>query len=513
LNWAAGRSVFSGYRVTESDFSKINAPASSLKFVNVRKEEIQGKALGFVEPIKICDMDKNPGVRFHPDKYYWLNQKSAVQHRYACKMDEPDEWEMARFRTFCRMHFRSFKKCRQMSFDEWLAGTNYSQSRKNQLVREKISSRTNFVSHRNKSFIKDEGYDEWKFPRAINSYEDSVKVLLGPYIKSIEKSVYQEKFFVKGLDNHERDARLKHNFGSLSVCYTDFSHFESHHHGEMNKMFLEFINFVAGDSLEFDLLTDLVLGENKSVFSHVTAIVSERLMSGAMWTSLQNSVVNLFIISYLKFRSDPDSFEFETQVTMIEGDDGITESFHWDNKVISRLGICLKIGYAPDFSLASFCGRVITLDSCLTEPCKALEKLMWFPNRYSNMNKPMLLSLLKCRAVSLAYNQVGCPILHRLALRIVHQTTNIDHRSAYKHFDQYTCVRTSVDQLTDVEPSVDSRVLFEQLYGISIASQIRTEQSIASWVIGGILELDFSWPQDWLFCFDSSLINVTCGVL
>lgn len=488
---------YRGYRVTEADLIKINQKAETLVFKRISKIEDEPRKLGFIEPVMFVDRGNNVGVRFHPDKDYYLNQMSACQHRFGCKMHEPDYVEFNRFMVFCEYHFRVFGKCSNLlSYEAWLEQTNYSKARKKQITLALHAGCKNI--HVNKSFIKDEGYDSWKFPRGINSYDDYVKARLGPYVKSIEKHVYKQSFFVKGLTNAERDARLLHMFGGAPVCFTDFSHFESHHFGRMNRIFLNFVHYIMGPSEEFDMMEELITGVNVSQFRRITCSVEERLMSGAMWTSLQNSVINLFIISYLKFRADPDSFDFVNQLTMVEGDDGITSAFHWDKRVVRDLGIELKIDYAPSFSDASFCGRVLVSGVCFTEPFKALEKLMWFPTRYAGFPKALLLALLKYRLLSIAHNHRQCPLLYPVAYHMLCKLRNIDHRAAYKHVDQYMLEKFSTDF---PEPAVrgDVRAAFESKYGVSIEAQILTERAAMNWQPGCSLPIQLDWPTEWVY--------------
>jgi hypothetical protein len=40
------------------------------------------------------------------------------------------------------------------------------------------------------SFVKDEHYEGWKYPRLINSRSDQFKVFIGPTIKAMEHLVY-----------------------------------------------------------------------------------------------------------------------------------------------------------------------------------------------------------------------------------------------------------------------------------------------------------------------------------
>lgn len=48
----------------------------------------------------------------------------------------------------------------------------------------------------------------------------------------------------------------------------------------------------------------------------VTATIPQRLMSGALYTSMQNSFLNLFVLKYLRYRADKRRFKFTNDDTL-----------------------------------------------------------------------------------------------------------------------------------------------------------------------------------------------------
>ncbi|KPA84471.1 RNA-dependent RNA polymerase [Leptomonas pyrrhocoris] len=473
----------------------------------IRRDLYPMKPIGF-RPYyaNIMDVEGNLFTRFHPDKHYWQNQLAAVSHRYGCKMPDPAKREIAEFSNFVRKRFKFFDKCHDWhSHDSWLETSNYNEARKRELYEGFIKDSIKW-SHNNKSFIKDEGYDEYKMPRAINSYSDSTKYFLGPYIKSLEKKFFRNKFFVKGKSNRERDEVLRHTFGDSKVLYTDFSHFESHHRGVYAQLFVDFLYYMGGDCLEFQAARHLILGSNKSTFSSIEASCKSRLMSGALWTSFQNSFLNFFVMAYLNYKKTAvkRQFRIESLKMFIEGDDGIMKHFNYNNRIIKRLGLCLKINSAEHFSLASFCGRVISQNACFTEPTKAIDKLCWFPMRMHSMKENARRAVFKARAMSLLENNENCPILDPLARKIIQMNRNIDARVALKHFSAY---ERDILQDFDFSPrkldpsdiSYENRVLMEQLYGITVDQQIWFEEEILpNWEWGQVLRLTWDAPRTWI---------------
>lgn len=514
---------YCGYLVN-LEVDKVNKPGEDVK---IRKKRNKGtetadsyikKPVGFRSNItNLIDVSGREFTRFHPDKHYWQNQEAAVSHRFGCEMDDPVRREGELFAKFVRSRFRFFHKCVDWeSHDSWLEKTNYSLARKKQLDEAFYVKSGRKWSNKNKSFIKDEGYDEYKNPRGINSYDDSTKVFLGPYIKSMEKTFFNNKFFVKGKTNAERDEALRHTFGVGPVLYTDFSHFESHHRGIYAELFADFLLYMGGDCAEYRAARRLILGHNVSNFSTIVAECESRLMSGALWTSFQNSFLNFFVMAYLNFTrtADKRSFKIESLKMFIEGDDGIMAAFNYNHRVIKRLGLCLKIGLAPHFSLASFCGRVISDRCCFTEPTKAIDKMFWFSMKYSSFKEPLLKALVRARAMSMVENNQHCPILDPLARRIVYLTRNVDARAGVKHmsaWDREKFDLMDLDALSRIHQKPDirmgDRVLMENLYGITIDQQLWFEQEILpSWDMTTALRLTWDCPDDWAAQHEHTLI-------
>lgn len=465
------------------------------------------KPIGFRPPFaNLIDVSGREFVRFHPDKHFWQNQVAAVFHRFGCDMPDPEAEEIRKFANFVRGHFRFFSKCRDWeSHDTWLEKTSYSMARKQQLDEAFYRKSGLKWSNKNKSFIKDEGYDEYKMPRGINSYDDSTKVYLGPYIKSMEKTFFNNKFFVKGKTNAERDEALRQTFGNNKILYTDFSHFESHHRGVYAELFADFLFYMGGDSAEYQAARRLITGHNVSRFSSIIAECNSRLMSGALWTSFQNSFLNFFVMAYLNYTKTADKrqFKIESLKMFIEGDDGIMKAFNYNHRVVRRLGLCLKIKAAPHFSLASFCGRVISDRCCFTEPSKAIDKLFWFSMKYSSFNRHKLLSLFKARAMSMLENNVNCPILDPLARRILYLTRNVDARAAVKYMTawerenfQANLDKIETNFVSDV--CMSDRVLMEQLFGVNVDQQLWFEEEILpKWDLEHQLRLTWDCLDIW----------------
>lgn len=440
------------------------------------------RPIGMIGELRILDCNGNLAALHHPDPGHQDSIIKGIEHRVGCHMPDIDAIEGERFKTFARMHFRKFKVCRDwLNHEEWLKLTNYSQQRKQQLM---DADRTWADPHVAESFIKDEYYEEIKAPRSINSYNDKLKYQLGPFIKSLEKTFFSHKFFVKGLDDKSRDKKIESICGDNSVGYTDFSSFESHHQSIYAELFVEFVDYLrcgCGQD-EFGLFREVVLGDNVMVFPKmgVRAKVPQRLMSGALWTSFQNSFLNIFLLKYLRFRSNSYCFDWDRNDTLVEGDDGLFLGFNIRRVIIDRLGIKLKLKYASHARYASFCGRVVTDGVCVTDPRKLILKLMWLKMKYSGCKDTTVRGLYKAKAMSYACSYRNSPIIHRLCKEIYDETRRFDHRKAVNMMDNYDREHFLMNHDFVDEPSVpdSARELVEHLYGISACQQMKIEASM-----------------------------------
>lgn len=119
-----------------------------------------------------------------------------------------------------------------VSFETWLARLNATASRKLGLKRLKdkdISIFSDMRNFHNKSFMKDESYREYKYPRAINSRSDEFKIYSGPIFKCIEDIVYRHPAFIKHVPVSERPAYIKRMLYRVGSSYieTDYTSFEA----------------------------------------------------------------------------------------------------------------------------------------------------------------------------------------------------------------------------------------------------------------------------------------------
>jgi len=454
------------------------------------RPSMEDKASFFIY-MKHCTSDIYgvPSINFFPSLHSQYNVVSAIQHRIGCVMPERKVNSMMKFINFARNHFKNFGVCRKWyTLEDWLASTNYTIARKKQLMDSVI--KMDYVRNRCASFIKFEGYGEVKAPRTINSYPDQIKVMLGPFIKSLEKHFFNKPFFVKGLNNTERDNMLRNVFSGSKVGFTDFSSMEAHHFGHFAQLYVDFVDYMRGGMFdtEFSVFKDLVLGNNILSFPRcgVSATIRQRLMSGALWTSFLNSFINLFLLKYFRFRVERN-FDFDRLDTFVEGDDGIFLSFRIREKIVKNLGLKLKINFSPDFNRASFCGRVITRDSCITDPLKILRKFSTFSMKYYGCKETKMLSLMKARCQSYLTEYNGTPILTKFCERFLSKYRYIDGRYGASQIDEYHALDWTIKAKSIND---ESRPLCEEMFGVSQYEQSRMESVISNYDFVGPLKID-----------------------
>lgn len=436
-----------------------------------------------------------------PDQKHVTNQIASAIHRFGCKMPVPASGTATDFRayavTLIRLLFKPITSHDIPTFEQWLERTHYDVSRKQYFrqVRESLTGRADDYN-KSKSFIKYEGYLEPKNPRSINSPSDESKVLLGPLLKAVDKATFSQKYFVKGSDPKTWPDRLEERFGQKPVMTTDYSSFESHHHG----VYANVVHYWMMHMLRLDecprwvkkLVSKMVLGVNDSEFSSIKVQIPQRLMSGALWTSSSNSVLNLLITTYLVLKSrHPDiegadlSSHIEEFEGFFEGDDGICVADAIDEGLVRRMGLKLKFGFHKNYSTASFCG-VVCDPACkanTTDPSKILRKFFWLDKKYKSMRATKQHSLLRAKALSLKYQYNDCPVVGPLCHRICEQTRglNLEHVPAELGLFKTNILERAIQSRVWIDaPNISdsTRELVEIAFGMTVQQQLDIERVI-----------------------------------
>jgi len=201
-----------------------------------------------------------------------------------------------------------------IAFEDWLVRTNYPESRRVELRQlfEDLNVGLQGASAdpeitKVKSFIKDEPYSTWKFPRWINSRSDKWKVLFGPYVKVMEDVVYSHPVFIKHTPVRDRpDVILRDVFREGWFVYAgDWTSMESHHNPWVNCVIINvvygwlFQNFMAEPKFLETIYKVLGVRDYQLASKFVTAMLHSILCSGEMDTSLRNALLNYFVTLFV----------------------------------------------------------------------------------------------------------------------------------------------------------------------------------------------------------------------
>jgi hypothetical protein len=404
-------------------------------------------------------------------------------------------------RYFVRRYFPRLGGNDVVSFEEWARNS----ARTEQFLNELRSFRreNHRLSEKDIScevFLKFEPYAEPKFPRSICSPHDNSKAVLQSYFHAIEERLYKLPWFVKHITAEERAEKLDATLGAGPVIETDFSSFECHHVREFAKIGAFWIGHVLGSchgaSTIRSIVNEMFLGDNAGRAGSVRFRVSQRLMSGAVWTSCANGVLNLLLMSYcvLKTRyQDASPRHLAKQVGsfrgLIEGDDGICASSGIDPGLITALGLKLKMSSHASYCEASFCGITKpdnTRKTILCDPLKTICNFFVLRPEFEKMRKTKSAEQIRAKALCYALNYPNCPIVGPLAVAALERTKSI-YVDPKRYDDSYhrALLKQAIRKQSEIrdlkEITAADRVVVEERYGFSPDWQRCFETEIAKW--------------------------------
>ncbi len=253
-----------------------------------------------------------------------------------------------------------------------------------------------------------------------------------------------------------------------------------------------------------------------------TAVFATR-MSGEMCTSLGNGFANLMANLFIHYEKGAD---IEEVPIVIEGDDGLiadSMGVTLEPADYSSIGLKVKIIHHDQINTASFCGIVFDQGDAdnITNPLEALASFGWTTHDYALSNEKTKLTLLRCKALSLAYQYPGCPIISSLARYGMRVTNSFDVRRILEK--DRSMSQWQRDKLLDAynnrhslvldKPVGDgSRLLVEELYGIPVEIQYAIENHIDSMQEVQPLEFDYLdvlYPRDWINYWNTYVLDRT----
>lgn len=372
-----------------------------------------------------------------------------------------------------------------------------------------------------KAFVKNEGWPEPKAARIICSPCDESKVILGPVCHAADLRTFGldarsengqrnpgSQFFVKGTDPRDWPEKLRLLFGQDLVRGTDFTSMEAHHRDEFAEIGLFWLLHMMHDLPELKeirvFLAKLVVGRREIQNKNVTVEMLGTLMSGALWTSSMNAILNLCIMMYLKLRTKYPllqakelSKRWPEVKVLCEGDDGLIEAFEPAPGLCSAMGILLKFEPAVPFNQSGFC-RIFCDSSSLTvvkNPIDVMRKFFALPARYEKLRDTKLKSLLRARALSYLFNFGQCPVVASLCHWVLRRTRSIhvaldDEPDWWARRTLAKALREKPWMARKAVPDT-SRQMVADIFGLPIESQLDLEK-IFDFSNEDVLQMDLS---------------------
>jgi hypothetical protein len=414
-----------------------------------------------------------------------------------------------------------------VSVEHWLSHTDYPDWRRKELqvqwdgVGSIWDPDKAHLYFKCSSFVKDEGYDTYKHARSINSRSDAFKCAVGPIFKLMEEEVYKDPSFIKHVPVADRPDYIMDRLYRVGAKYlaTDFTSFEALFTKEM-MMACEFVlyehmtQFLPTGADFMRLVTDVIGGMTLCQFKTFSVEVEATRMSGEMCTSLGNGFSNLMFMLFLCEKKGCSDV-----VGVVEGDDGLftMEGTPPSTDDFADLGLIIKCDVHIEISTASFCGLIFdpTDRVNVTDPRKVLADFAWVTRQYAGAREYKLQMLLRCKAMSLAHQYPGCPILASLARYGLRCTPIRSRERLIKVVSQKGLMSTfKMSEMSNAilygripckEIPMNTRFLIEKQFGFTVEAQLSLEKYLDSLNELQPLDhwsLDLIMPQLWRDHFD-----------
>lgn len=379
------------------------------------------------------------------------------------------------------------------AFEHWLARYDRPMSRKQEIRFALDKLRDNCYNLRrytgNKVFLKNEPYEEMKYPRCICPREDVIVAQFGPIIHALEEYIFHasplSKYFVKGLTPEEQIAKLKTEFPDSGVFIeTDYSSFE----GSFNPLYQHLVEITYfRHMLKFNpfylhQLEHLYKGTHLRCPFYSIHTKGSR-MSGDLWTSLMNGLSNLSNMLYLMNKLGV------TGTGVVEGDDGLftVSSRAIQPQHFAALGFNIKLEYTYALNHCCFCQKIFHPDTLhLICPPELLNRIGWCDNKLYFKQPKLWKPLLLAKAYSYLVLYPCSPMISPCMKKIIKSIEPINYLEVIRKFKEKqklsgwywraTLLDIDIDVDSTPEITMKDRELYDELYHISPEDQIRFEQ-------------------------------------
>jgi hypothetical protein len=438
-----------------------------------------------------------------------------------------------RFRNFVKMWVRHnltpLAENADLSFETWINSTPYSDARRQELRDAYQEMMVNGeLKTKVKGFLKDEFYLDYKHARCINSRHDQCKIILGPFFQAITDTLFDPEqcpWFIKKVPLPDRAEYIYERIYAATRYYicTDYTSYESSFTRTKQfdcerVLYQEMLRNHPDRHFLMELFDNALIGTNRIDFKWFTVKVQAKRMSGEMNTSLGNGFSNLMFFLYVCKR-----MRIHDPVGVVEGDDGL---FSFDTNVppevmvkamkaeFVALGLDIKIDHYSQLSHASFCGMIFDEEdkTIIGNPLKIMASVGWTTAKYLAARPTIKNMLLRSKALSMAYQYPRCPMITALSRALIRLTVKCDvltfinkhggnfldlyHLDVVKHAARLD----KTGQLLFGDVGVRTRILFEDMYGISVNEQLTLEAYFDG--LTNLAELDHPllynlFPQRW----------------
>jgi hypothetical protein len=358
--------------------------------------------------------------------------------------------------------------------------------------------------------------DEFKAARLINARCDRAKALFGPIGKAVDHVVFDNDHFIKKVPIAQRSSLISDRLVRVGNHYfvIDYESFEC----SFQRQWMEHVEFrlidhiirsvpALQDFVDY-VLKNVVAGRNVLTNFLFKCIIEATRMSGEMFTSCFNGFSNYVLVKYLFGSHLLDFF--------LEGDDnvGATDCYVDVVAAAKELGFKIKIDWITHPGKSSFCGLVFDEEGVIIrDALPVLAKFGWTDSKYDGASLRLRRRLIRSKAMSLAYENPQCPILWKLAKKFLGLTQGAANINIFKHVDFYHRQRYREALLAKIgvqEPSVQTRLFYEEMYGVSIAEQLAVESDIDK--IRGLDPMilpNLSVPENYAVFYDTYVSQTT----
>jgi hypothetical protein len=503
-----------------------------------RSAKIKMKIRGY-EPVARMPVIKSLGCHVlnhalpRPDLIDPPSVRGGCEKRFCHAPPAPDVEKVRRFHDFVReyveKHYTPIPPEYDMSFESWLDLTNYPEWRKKEL-REAYDR---FIrtcdedlvrnTKRAQSFIKDESYPTWKYPRPINSRSDEFKCATGPAFKAIEHVVFTDPSFIKKVPRSEWPEYVERTIKELQYIYcSDYSSFEALFEAHIMEVEMILYRWMLQNHPDSLFWVEQIAGTNECKFRYVDVTVEYTRLSGDMCTSLGNGFCAHMISRFVVHE------RYGQEVLILqEGDDTIFCSPGPITEAdFEELGLEIKLDQVPVPSAGQFCQLLYDPDEMIVvrDPVKYVVSFGWCSGNYLLTDKYDR-NLLICKALSCISQYPGHPILQPMAYWVLRCANFNDSRSERERLMTFVDRQRSMDvyvrqvymssltsiSIPDPKPiTLSTRLLVESLFGVGLSTQFALEDwfrdtsemsPIPDSLFGGSLQMDWALYYEWYVRF------------